>query len=194
MPKDTKEIENRKENAYGWLAFSILIIHFGLIIFSIVPASAYTKSISAISKSYTEPLFNQRWSMFAPCPTFENRIKIRYFFPEDSTHWIDPIERILPIHQKYRFTHHGNIAVGYYNMLFWLKIDLERLSIDKEIQHNFSDVSDLRNSLGNRLLHNYVFGFANDEFHQKPEHAEIMVLYRNVTNNQVEKYLFSNYK
>ncbi|MDX1350600.1 MAG: hypothetical protein R3279_10150 [Putridiphycobacter sp.] len=194
MPKDTKEIENRKEKTYGWLAFLVLVIHFGLILFSILPATKITKPIHAIAKQYAEPIFKQRWAMFAPCPTLENRIKVKFYFENDTTDWIDPIDDILPIHQTLRFSYHGNIAVGYYNMLYWLKLDIDKLSITKNELQNFSDLNDLRNTMGNRLLHKYVFGYANETFQKKPHSADLIISYRSVVDGVETTYLFSNYK
>lgn len=194
MPKDTKEIGNKKENRRGWIAFFAVIFHFGLIVFSILPETKHTHSITTFSKSYASPIFKQRWAMFAPCPTFENRIKIKYYFDHDTTNWIDPIDELLPMHQIFRFTYHGNIAVGYYNMLFWLKEDIDQLKIDPNKIHDFTQLNKLRNSMGNRLLYNYVWGYSRNLFSRPPVKADLKISYRNVVDNNIKTYEFINYK
>lgn len=194
MPKDTKEIRNRKLNNLGWFAFAIIFFHFLFVILSIIPSNITSKKISDFSNAYTDPIFDQKWAMFAPCPVFENRITIKYHFDTGPTNWIDPIEEILPIHQKYRLTYHGNIAVGYYNMLYWFKVDLDRLNIPAGEKLDFDLQKNLRNSLGNRLLNNYVRGYAKEAFNAKPLSAEINISYRNVVSNDTVHYYFLNYK
>ena len=128
--------------------------------------------------------------MFAPCPTFENRIRIKYHFDQSSTDWIDPISDILPIHKKFRFTYHGNISVGYYNMLYWLKRDLDHLQIETHKVLSFSNFPELRNSLGNRLLHNYVFGYAHEKYQEKPKQVELDISYKNIVTRFCQHLLF----
>ncbi|MFK8037646.1 MAG: DUF5819 family protein [Crocinitomicaceae bacterium] len=194
MPKDTKEIETKKQKRYGWLAFIVLTCHFILVLFSIIPETITSKQIHNLSKHYTDPVFKQKWAMFAPCPTLENRLKVKYYFENDSTDWIDPISNILTTHQTYRLTYHGNIAVGYYNMLYWLKRDLDHLNIETDRIITFTRLSKLRNSLGNRLLHNYVYGYANENFNQMPSNIKLNISYRNIISKTTINYLFTEYK
>ena len=194
MPKDTKEIRNKKQNYQGWLAFIIIFCHFLLVILSIIPSNLTSEKISDFSNSYSDPIFDQKWAMFAPCPLLENHLKIKYHFEDGSTDWIDPIDKILPIHQKYRFTYHGNIAVGYYNMLYWFKIDLDRLEVIANKKLDFLNLKELRNSLGNRLLSNYIKGYANTEFDKKPKRTDLDISYRNIVTNDTTHYYLLNYK
>ncbi|MFK8044184.1 MAG: DUF5819 family protein [Crocinitomicaceae bacterium] len=194
MPKDIKEIEYKKNNRLGWIAFSVLLIHFSLVIFSIVPESETTSKINHLAESYVDPVFKQKWAMFAPCPILENRLKIKYYFGNDSTHWIDPIENALSNHQRYRFTHHGNIAVGYYNMLYWFKIELDKLKTKPAKWLIFSEQTKLRNSLGNRLLNNYVKGYANENFDENPTKTSLDISYRNLETGDTAHYYFIDYK
>ena len=194
MPKDTKEIGNKKENRLGWIAFFVLTIHFGLILFSIFPQTSATAKISSISEQYASPLFKQKWSMFAPCPIFENRFKVKLYFNNDTTDWLDPIDHILTKHQQYRFTYHGNIAVGYYNMLFWFKTELDQLQIPSEELLIFSDLPSLRNSLGNRLLNNYVNGYISENFDESPLKVDLDISYKNVISEKVNHFYFTDYR
>ena len=75
--------ENKKKIKYGWLAFLFVIIHFVFILISIFPKSFTTPNLHFISNQYVQPFFVQRWAMFAPCPTFENRIKLKFYFQKD---------------------------------------------------------------------------------------------------------------
>lgn len=194
MPKDTKEIETKKQKRLGWLAFVIITCHFVLIILSIAPESIISKNVSLFSKQYTDPVFKQKWAMFAPCPILENRMKVKYHFEHDSTDWLDPIENILMTHKTFRFTYHGNIAVGYYNMLYWFKRDLDRLNIKTNDHLSFQKLSNLRNSLGNRLLHNYIFGYANENFDDRPTKIELNISYKDIVTDSTIHYFFTDYK
>ncbi len=195
MPKDTKEIENKKKIKYGWLAFLFVIIHFVFILISIFPKSFTTPNLHFISNQYVQPFFVQRWAMFAPCPTFENRIKLKFYFQNDSSNWIDPSEELLNIHQKFRLTHHGNLAVGQYNMLFWLKCDLDTLPIPINQTVDFQTYPVLKKKRGPYLLKNYVNGLAKTKFNKKPISTSIQIDYNHVYNpNESKQYLFINFK
>jgi len=194
MPKDIKEIEYKKNNRLGWVAFFILIFHFSFIIISILSGSSPTTKIGNLSNSYVNPFFKQKWAMFAPCPVLENRMKVKYFFEDDSTDWIDPIEHPLKRHQTLRFTHHGNIAVGFYNMLYWFKIELDNQETKTNEFLDFSDLKSLRNSLGNKLLNKYINGYCLETFNRKPTSSNIDISYRDIVSEQTDHYYFKNYK
>jgi len=193
--KDTKEIENKNLLRFGWLAFFFVLVHFILILFSILPQQNSLKQVSNFSKHYVRPFFIQRWSMFAPCPVFENRFKVKYYFKDDTTSWIDPSLPILEKHQKYRVTYHGNIAVGQYNMLYWLKMDLDTIDLPINKPFNFQDYPVLKSKRGCRLLHNYVKGYARHNYSQKPLKTDIIIDYKNVKDSTLStRYLLNNFK
>ncbi|PZE16808.1 hypothetical protein DNU06_11160 [Putridiphycobacter roseus] len=133
--------------------------------------------------------------MFAPCPTFENRFKFKYYFKNDSTAWIDPSISVLNVHQKMPFTHNGNLAVGQYNMLYWVKCDLDTLPIPTDQAINFQNYPVLKKKRGLLLLKNYTEGYARLNFDEKPISTSIEIDYRHVFDpNESKKYIFNNFK
>ncbi len=140
MSKDIKEIANKKQIRWGWIAFIFIVSHFTIVILSILPANLTNETISKYSNAYTDPIFDQRWAMFAPCPTTESKLLVKYYFENDSTGWINPISETLVKHQTYRFTYHGNIAVGYSNMLGFLQKKLSHLNIGTSTNIDMSDI------------------------------------------------------
>ena len=194
MPKDIKEIENKKENRHGWFAFSFVIIHFSFIIISMLSPDAIHPKLNAISKQYVTPFFAQKWNMFAPCPILENRFKFKFNFEGETTDWIDPSIITLEKHQRYRLSHHGNLAVGEYNLLYWALLDLEDQNVEPNKKLNFELFPSLKKTRGLFLLKNYLKGYALKYFKQKPLGTEVILTYRNVKNNTVTQYHFTNFK
>lgn len=190
MAKDTKEIGIQ----YGWLAFAFVIFHFFLIVTDILSPHENRNTIQSFAQSYTTPFFYQKWSMFAPCPIVENRFKFRFHYNDSITSWTDPSIETLKQHGRYRFTHHGNIAVGEYNLLFWVKQDLEQADIPSDSVFFFNDFPSLKTTQGMFLLKNYLKGYAHQHYGKQPLQTDIVIKYHNVKTDSTTHYLIAGFK
>lgn len=113
----------------GWVAFTFVVMHFVMIIIYAFPAPYMPEGLRTISSAYVYPVFEQSWSLFAPCPLVDNHLRVKYYFENDSTDWINPIANAEKMHAILRFTHHGDLALGQSNLLFWLAGDLQEMGL-----------------------------------------------------------------
>ncbi len=194
MCKDSKEIETKKKIQHGWIAFTFILFHFTLIVISILSDDQTVNPVSRFSKEYVNPFFYQKWSMFAPCPLLENRFEFKLYFENDSTDWIDPSINTLEKHSKYRASYHGNIAVGEYNLLFWVKMDLDQLNIPANQPLDISHFPDFKKTRARFLLKNYLKGYSHSQFNEKLVRADVNIRYYNVKYDSTTNYFINNFR
>ncbi|MCB9223121.1 MAG: hypothetical protein H6582_03005 [Crocinitomicaceae bacterium] len=110
-----------KNSKLGWFGLFFVVFHTAMIVFYAAPEGYLPKKLVHLSSLYSEPIFEQKWSMFAPCPIWGHHIEIKYEFEDgDTTDWISPTEDAVSKHMIYRGTYHGDLAVAEYNTLHWL--------------------------------------------------------------------------
>jgi len=192
--KDNKEMENKKKIWLGWLAFSFVIFHFATILITTFPEKFTSPTAQKLSNYYVTPLFSQTWNMFTPCPLTQNTLKFKLYFDSETTQLIVPSTNYSKYHSKYRFTHHGDLAVGESNLLFWIQLDLDKLNIKpnrKLLQYQKDAFYKTR---GYFLLKNYLSGYANKIRRKKPISADVFLNYYNVVDKKLNTYTFLNLK
>ena len=113
----------------GWLAFLFIVVHFSFIIIYAFPATISHPKLKAFATPYVEPIFAQTWGMFAPCPTVNSTIEIKFYFENDSTEWDNPVTDAANRHSYLRGSHHGEIVLAASNLYYWLSLDLNMLNV-----------------------------------------------------------------
>lgn len=102
------------------IALFASIIFFHHIVCTILynaPINPLTNSYQSYVANYIEPLFVQRWLLFAPEPA-TNDLKLWYRI-KNKNHWgtwLDPLQPILIKHQKRRFTYNAKLLYVYGNI------------------------------------------------------------------------------
>ncbi len=188
--KDTKETVNKKKIWLGYLAFFFVVFHVIAILISTFPENYTSKSVKQISKVYTEPLFAHNWGMFAPCPLTEHTLKFKLYFDDDTTELITPSVNNFNYHTKLRFTHHGDLATGEYNMLYWIKVDLDDLNISPNKKILQSQLDLFEYTRGYYLLKTYLTGYARDLKGKYPTKADVSLEYYHVKDKEKLIYHF----
>jgi hypothetical protein len=113
----------------GWLAFLFIVVHFTFIVIYAFPATISNPKLKAFARPYVEPIFTQTWGMFAPCPTVNSTIEIKFYFEDDSTGWVNPVADAANKHSYLRGSHHGEIVLAASNLYYWLSLDLAALDV-----------------------------------------------------------------
>lgn len=185
-------MDNKKKIRLGWLAFSFVIFHFGAILLTTFPENYSSKRAKTIANYYVKPLFTQTWSMFAPCPTTAHTLRFRLNYDNDTTDLITPSEYTHQQHSLYRFTHHGDLATGEYNLLYWIKLDLIDCHITPNQNVSSSAQYEFKKTTGYFLLKNYLNGYSNNLKQTKPNSAYVELDYFNIEDNTLDKYTFTN--
>lgn len=176
--KDTNKI------TFGWIAFCVIVLHFACIVVYILPDGWKSENIQSISKSYVSPVFEQKWSLFVPCPIINQKLSIKYFFGADSTNWIAVNEEAKKAHSLWRLTYHGDLALGESNLLYWVvsDFDLMNISLYQDFPEDSSSSFKLYNSY--YLVKNYAAANANYLFDQQPDSAFVKCDFYNVKTGE----------
>jgi len=187
-------MDNKKKIKLGWLAFCFVIFHFTTILITTFPKNYASKATQRISNHYVKPLFTQSWSMFAPCPTTENTLKFKLNFETDTTELIIPSINNFNYHSIYRLTHHGNLIIGEYNLLYWIKLDLDELEIRPHVLVTSEKQIKFQKTRGYFLLKHYLTGYANNLKGISPNSASVELHYFDFVTNKLETYYFEGLK
>ena len=194
MHKDTKELENRNKKWLGRGAFLFVIFHFVTLLITIFPASFTSEKAQTVSNYYVSPLFSQSWSMFAPCPLTDNYLEYKLYFDGDSTELIKPSETNFKFHSVLRFTHHGDLAVGEYNLLYWIKLELDQLGIRPNQILNDDELQKFKRSDGSFYLKNYLNGASFNTIGKKADSSTFILNFYDVKTNETNSYTLKHIK
>jgi hypothetical protein len=192
--KDNKEKVIQKKNVLGYLALFFVIFHFTAILITTFPKNYTPKLLQTVSNYYVSPLFNQKWGMFAPCPLNAHQLKFKLYFNNKVTDTITPSVVYFKYHSWLRFTHHGDLATGEYNMMYWVKNDLDNLDIKPNATIIESQQQNFYKTRGYYHLKNYLTGFALKYYDEKPIKADVILNYYDVKNHNLNTYNFKNLK
>lgn len=192
--KDNKEKVIQKKKVLGYLALFFVIFHFTTILITTFPKNYSPKLLQTASNYYVSPLFNQKWGMFAPCPLTAHQLKFILYFDDKVTDTIVPSVDYFKYHSWLRFSHHGDLAIGEYNMMYWVKIDLDDLKIKPNATIIESQKQKFYKTRGYYYLKNYLNGYALKYYEKKPIKADVILNYYNVKNHQLNTYNFKNLK
>ncbi|MCW3109940.1 MAG: hypothetical protein JWQ09_4446 [Segetibacter sp.] len=109
----------------------IFVHHLICTVLCNAPVNPLTSRYQGYVSNYMDPLFTQRWLLFAPEPATSDlklwyKIKLR----EDKKWltWLDPLEPILKKHQRLRFTYNAKLLYIYGNIPRDLSIKNEILN------------------------------------------------------------------
>ena len=124
------------------------------------PASIVPGGGKKIVSPYVYPLFDQTWSMFAPCPTVDGKIKVNIQHKNGETGWFYPLESDLSWHRTLRMSHHGEMALLELNLIYWVMLDKVdfNLQYDEALLYPISDY--FKDGYSYILLKRFVYGIA----------------------------------
>jgi hypothetical protein len=192
--KDNKEIPKTTKKWLGYLALFFVIFHFTAILVTTFPVNYTSKTAQSYFRVYVKPLFSQRWSMFAPCPLTNHQLKFKLYYNNEQTDTITPSLTYFKYHSWLRFTHHGDLATGEYNLLYWIYLDLDTLNIEPFIEVSDAQKQEFYKTRGYFLLKNYLTGYALKSYHKKPISADVVLDYYNVKEKINREFIFKNLK
>ncbi|MCH2235338.1 MAG: DUF5819 family protein [Crocinitomicaceae bacterium] len=185
-------MEEKRKIRLGWAGFAFIVFHFGVIFLYAMPDQWKNETVEEVTGSYVNPIFYQKWNLFAPCPLIDGSLSINFKFESgEETGWINPGMEILKTHRWLRFTHHGKIVLGEANLIYFLYRDLyyeghldsgEDVSFEK-----FPSYSD-----GYRKLKTYSLGYGEYLFDEEVISCDTRVRFTNVKNGNSVNVEFVN--
>jgi hypothetical protein len=144
------------------LVFSLIV---GFFLFHLICTILYNAPINPVTKdyqvfvaNYMDPLFSQKWLLFAPEPaTNELRLWYRVKTKDNWGHWNDPLEPILRRHQKMRFTYNAKLLYVYGNIA--KDLSTKSMLIEQAIKCEANDATCIR-AKNDSLVLSSEFGLA----------------------------------
>lgn len=179
---------------WGKLALFFVIIHFTFIILYALPDSFANARLKTYSTAYVEPIFTQKWSMFAPCPVIDGYTEVRYVFnSDDTTGWLRPTEHAKSVHSWTKGLHYGELVLAESNLIYWLSLDIDYLNLGVEGQVAEEKLSAFYQGYSYFKIKDYLFGNANYLFHKRPMNAEIRFYLKDVVTGEEHLLLLPSY-
>jgi hypothetical protein len=170
-----------------------VILHLLLICIYAAPDGIFPKSLKSASAAYVYPIFDQKWSMFAPCPLLDHEVSLQYVFEDGSeTEWLSPTEDAEKMHRFLRGSHHGELMLAEYNLLYWVNLDIENLNLEYNQAVPEDRVEEFRGGYSYRMAKNYAYGNAIYLFDKEPVRAQMKCSFKNVKTFE-EGYLILPY-
>lgn len=163
-----------------------VVIHFAIIIAYAWPESMSYQPLHRYAASYVEPIFTQRWSMFAPCPTMNTVVEVNYKFSNtDSSGWIRPSENAVNRHDKLPLLHYGELVIAEANLDYWLGLDLRDMGLKVPDPFPMSKADQFLRGYSYYKIKNYVDGWGR-RLYDEPFIAAEVRFYRKdvVTGDQ----------
>lgn len=116
---------NINKNIKFFFAFFLIVFfvfHLVCTLLHTLPEKYVFKSLKSFSFSYTNPLFNQGWALFAPPPSVNKELWICYQYKNGNwSKWEQPFSKNLQNHQKFRITGDSKIVLAQSNILYYLE-------------------------------------------------------------------------
>ncbi len=169
----------------GFAAFFFVILHTLLICIYAAPEGVVPVRLKTISSAYVYPIFDQRWSMFAPCPLFDHGIELKYVFEDgDSTKWIKPNESASKYHRYLRGSHHGELILAEYNLLFWVTKDIDSLGLAYDQKVPDEKRTQFFGGYSYLMAKRYAYGNAHYLYGKEPVYALMKCHFFNVKTEE----------
>lgn len=112
------------------IATLIFLHHIICTILYNVPANPLTGTYNGHVSNYMDPLFTQKWLLFAPEPaTFDLKLWYKVKNEHSWSSWFDPLEPVLKKHHHMRFTYNAKLLYVYGNIARDLSIANEALTL-----------------------------------------------------------------
>ncbi len=101
----------RRTLVIGVAGMTAFFLHWFAIALTVGRPPALARTV-AVADAYAEPLFRQRWRLFAPEPSTMSR-KLLYRCADAAGAWAPwqtPVDDLLARHYRWRISHHGKLV------------------------------------------------------------------------------------
>lgn len=185
---------SKEKIVWGKVALLFVAVHFTFIFFYALPDSMANKRLKSMTTAYVEPIFSQKWAMFAPCPIINGHVEVCYVFENnDSTGWISPTEQARFIHNWTKGLHFGELVLAESNLVYWLTLDLDYFKINDQDRIPADQLATFYEGYSYYKIKDYLFGNAIYLYDQVPKTAEIRFRLKDVTTNHERLVLLPIY-
>lgn len=173
-------MNSKNKKKLGWLAFIFVIFHSLSLFIYAFPQSLISSRAHEIVEPYVYPMFQQKWSMFAPCPLITSSLEMKIHYENDSIDWFSPASEAGIWHSYLRVTHHAELALLEANILHWIYVDVKDLNLmlNEPIPDHVIPLFYEGHSYN--LLRRYIYGNSLKIKGKEPSYAEVRCSFYNV--------------
>lgn len=168
----------------GWAAFFFILIHFSFIFLYASPPELVGNKTRPFASNYVSPIFDQKWAMFAPCPTINGHIQIKYVFDSDTTEWTNPVKQAAEVQAWFKMTHHAELLLAESNLLHWVKLDFDSMGLEPGDSLSSEQASKYYQGYSHNMVKNYVYGNGIYLFDKKVKSALVRCEMENVVTGE----------
>jgi len=168
----------------GWLAFIFVAGHCLAIFIYAFPENLIPVSFKRVSSHYVSPVFEQTWSLFAPAPIHDDKLRVKYYFGKDSIDWFEPMAEIHQQHALYRCSYHGDLALGESNLLYYTGNDLVWMGLSMYEPIPEDSAAAFRNTSSYWMMQHFLYGMSDYLFEKYPDSAWAECTFTNVKTGE----------
>lgn len=170
------------------------VLHFVLIVIYAWPQSLSNPTLRRYAAAYVEPIFSQRWSMFAPCPAIDSKVYLKYKFVNgDSTDWFRPTQEMASSHAKFPALHYGELILAEGNLDYWLSVDLNEMGLNINDSFPMEKLDRYKKGYSYFKIRNYINGWANYLYSEPIAEGQIKFERTDVTSGEVGTFTLPTY-
>ena len=162
-------MSQKNKTIIGWAAFIFVCFHLVAIFIFASPYQFGLQRGKKLVSPYVTPLFEQSWSMFAPCPVVNGKIWVKIEYKDEVVDWFDPRENDRKWHKWLRCSHHGDRILLEANVLHYIWAEAEEfgLAYDEPIPESLIEA--FRETAGYVYAKRYSYGVARNYADKEPE-------------------------
>jgi hypothetical protein len=158
------------------------------------PESLKPNRVHMVAAAYVEPVFTQRWSMFAPCPTINSHVKINFIFKDgDSTGWVDPLSHAKRIHNYLPALHYGELVLSASNLDYWLGLDVNRMGLEISDPFPSGKIDEFHKGYSYYKIRNFILGWGHYLYREPLTAAEIKFIREDVVTGERGEFVLPKY-
>lgn len=183
----------QKKNTWGWIAFGFVVFHVVCISIYAAPEKYISPKNKQWVSYYSFPFFEQRWSMFAPCPVIDGKIKVKLYSDTDSTDWFYPGDDFRSKHKIFRGSWHSDLVIFETNLLWWVHYNFEEAGGNLSNPNVEALDEAMKEGIGALMMRRFVGGLGRQVFGELPAKANVICEFNNVLENREYQYKYPSF-
>ena len=182
-------MSQKNKTIVGWLAFFFVCFHVAAIFIYGAPYQFGLQKGQKIVTPYISPIFEQNWSMFAPCPVVDGKVYVKIEYEDETVDWFDPRASDRKWHRWLRGSHHGDRLLLEANVIhyIWAEVEEFGLKYNEEIPDNL--IEPFRETGGYVTAKRYSYGVARNYSDKQPKKIWVMAEMTNLLSGESGQFV-----
>lgn len=177
-------MKQKNKTIAAWIAFLFVVLHLTFISLYAAPPAYVSAPVKAVVTPYVSPLFEQSWSMFAPCPVVSGHLKVKITYATKEMDWFYPTKEPREWHSYLRGSHHSELVLLEANMIYWVNCDVQDLQLNLSEPIPDYLIDSFKHGYSYWMMNRYLYGLALKISDEKPLKAEVIAELNNVKTGE----------